>query len=483
MKDYKNSIALHINKGALVFAVLYVLAFLFFFDKKPDDVLIFACSLVFFSILVILDAFTNRALSFRESFAFKKKILWANWATIGFLCIACAFLLLFRWRMAPGIIVFLALFMIYAWKDVRALRAAIAFQSSDYANVVLNAVANSSGELRTADDIAKELKLNIDLVTCALEIFAGEGLIKKSKGEKGIQWSMPYEEGLQLRGVEEAPGHNVDAEDDSMPDIQNEEALYRDDLNPDKAPASNEKYEMIELFFQHPGEYMRFFLKLKTLSKATPGGDCIATLKKENGRYVYTLEWKNGQWISEDIKPFRANEENVRIFNAGCAELARRLRIYIETGDINQVPSKPLAFGRISFDSPEEEPTQPSNDRAIGNEKYFPHIENARAVRRYDAGTHEVVLLTDITSIGVVRYTHLMVAFPKGGKEPDFIVSAEENNTGDFGDDSHYLGGFSGFVHKNYGRSNDWADLDKFERRACGIIEQELNIRIQGRTS
>ena len=104
------------------------------------------------------------------------------------------------------------------------------------------------------------------------------------------------------------------------------------------------KYEMIETFFDDVADYMRFFLKLKEARRATDDLSCVATLRKEDDKYLYALEWNDGRWVGEYVRPFRANEENLRIFNAGCAEIARRLRIFLETGDPEKLPSSPPAL-------------------------------------------------------------------------------------------------------------------------------------------
>jgi hypothetical protein len=241
------------------------------------------------------------------------------------------------------------------------------------------------------------------------------------------------------------------------------------------------KYEMIESFFDDLADYTRFLLKLKEARRATSNFSCVATLKKEDGKYLYTLEWEDGRWVGEYVRPFRANEEYLRLFHAGCAESARRLRIYLETGDIDQVPKAPPAFGILSCESPDElAPAPPKIDNSGPADKYFPEVRDARLVKQYDGATHKVLLLTDVKCSGIIRCTHLLVAFQKGEKEPSYVVAAEASNLRSPGDDSgpHFLCCYPGSGHINHGCSNEWGNLDCFDRKARELMSKALGIRI-----
>ncbi len=249
-------------------------------------------------------------------------------------------------------------------------------------------------------------------------------------------------------------------------------------FNFQKLKRTNTKYEMIETLFDDLNDYMRFFLKLNEARKATTDFSCVAILKKEDDKYLYTIEWKDGHWLAEYVRPFRPTEKNLALFHAGCAEMARLLRMYIETGDLEQLPKKP-AFGILSCESPDElaqpphEPEQPAIDH-----KYFPLVQDARLVKRYDVGTHEIILLTDVRCAGLVRCSHVLVVFNKGEQEPSYVVAAEVNNVGSSGDGSHFLGCYPGTGHVNLGCSDDWGDLSLFEKKACELVNKELGISI-----
>lgn len=238
---------------------------------------------------------------------------------------------------------------------------------------------------------------------------------------------------------------------------------------------------MIESFFDDLSDYMRFFLRLKEARRATPDFSCVASLRKEDGKYLYILQWKDEHWVGEYVRPFRANEENLRLFHAGCAEMAKRLRIYLETGDIDQIPKTLPAFGILSCESPDELAPPPEDIvRTAPTQKYFPAVSDERLVRQFDAGGYRLVLLTDVKCSGIIQCSHLLVAFKNGESEPSYVIAAEINNLRFPGDESgsHFLCCYPGSGHENLGCSDDWGDLSMFDNEACRIIERELHIQI-----
>ena len=93
--------------------------------------------------------------------------------------------------------------------------------------------------------------------------------------------------------------------------------------------------------------------------------------------------------------------------------------------------------------------------------------------------------MTDIENAGSgITYAHLLVVFEKGRDAPIAIISSEAAATDDefmkkLGIDpadvpptegSHFLCAFVEDGHQNFGYSNDWADLDKFERAALDLV-------------
>lgn len=108
---------------------------------------------------------------------------------------------------------------------------------------------------------------------------------------------------------------------------------------------------IIESFFSDQQEYINFLVSKKQIIIASDKGTYFAELKKEEGYYLYTLtcNLKSRKFVGDYVKPFRASLENIEIFNNGCKILAERLITYIETGDINLVPSFPPAFGVLTY--------------------------------------------------------------------------------------------------------------------------------------
>ncbi|HPO16708.1 MAG TPA: hypothetical protein PLI09_24945 [Candidatus Hydrogenedentes bacterium] len=110
--------------------------------------------------------------------------------------------------------------------------------------------------------------------------------------------------------------------------------------------------------------------------------------------------------------------------------------------------------------------------------KYLPAIKDAQVVKRMEAGQYQLVLLTNVQSIGPIKYAHLLVVYPAGTTEPCFVVSSEVNNLASPEGPTHFLCTFPGEGHCNYGCSNEWANLASFEKAAKEILSRELSITI-----
>lgn len=117
---------------------------------------------------------------------------------------------------------------------------------------------------------------------------------------------------------------------------------------------------------------------------------------------------------------------------------------------------------------------------------YAPMIKSARRVREHvlDAN-HTAVLLTDIENDSPIEYTHLVAVFRHEKQDPIAFISSEAKSKPDdpilkelgldeieFTEEpgSHFLCAFVGGAHRNFGASDDWADLEKFEVRALDLI-------------
>jgi hypothetical protein len=126
---------------------------------------------------------------------------------------------------------------------------------------------------------------------------------------------------------------------------------------------------------------------------------------------------------------------------------------------------------------------------------YAPIIKSARRVREHQLGpSHTAVLLTDIQGDSRIKYAHLLVIFASGQQDPIAFISAEAK--GDTSDSlkelglddfdvaedenagTHFLCAFVAEGHQNFGASDDWADLEEFER---GALELAHRLRLTER--
>ena len=109
------------------------------------------------------------------------------------------------------------------------------------------------------------------------------------------------------------------------------------------------KYNLIDTFLLDQSDYIKFLVTLKERIIANDEGSCFASLKKEDGHFIYILTWqKDGKFLGDYIKQFTGTEENISIFNSGCKIISDRLSIYIESNKIELVPEIPPAFGILT---------------------------------------------------------------------------------------------------------------------------------------
>ena len=112
---------------------------------------------------------------------------------------------------------------------------------------------------------------------------------------------------------------------------------------------------------------------------------------------------------------------------------------------------------------------------------YAPTILLTTPYQYYDFGQHIGVLHTDVIARGKIRYRYIFELRLKETKSALLYVTSEQNAMyGVFGSEltsnrRHFLCMFRGGLHYNFGDSNDWADIEKFEARAITIIAEQLN--------
>lgn len=113
------------------------------------------------------------------------------------------------------------------------------------------------------------------------------------------------------------------------------------------------KYNLIEEFFSNHEDAIKFFVQLKELRIASIDGNSIAILQKSAGdKWTYQLDWMDGKFIGEHLKPFKPSIENIKKFNNGCKEIAKLFEVYIDTGDITIIENNPSPFGDMVYEGP-----------------------------------------------------------------------------------------------------------------------------------
>ena len=109
---------------------------------------------------------------------------------------------------------------------------------------------------------------------------------------------------------------------------------------------------------------------------------------------------------------------------------------------------------------------------------YWPVIGDATPVKRISlpSGQHTAVLLDHIESTGAVKYRYILAVFDNQRREPCLFVSSEVNRMAKrFGGGSHFLGLFTEHGHMNHVDSDDWADIEKFEKAAVEFAAGHLS--------
>ena len=111
---------------------------------------------------------------------------------------------------------------------------------------------------------------------------------------------------------------------------------------------------------------------------------------------------------------------------------------------------------------------------------YLPNLKSANPVRRYRIGNFMATLLSDCqTTDDQVEYAHALVIYQLTGEsqtaKPALVISSETNPSAR--KEGYYF--LCSFVHthRNYGASQDWGDLGKFETAALQLAGQLLQVK------
>jgi hypothetical protein len=110
---------------------------------------------------------------------------------------------------------------------------------------------------------------------------------------------------------------------------------------------------------------------------------------------------------------------------------------------------------------------------------YLPYLKYASPVRRYRLGNYMATLLSDCqTTDEQIEYAHVLVIYQVTSDaqtaKPALVISSETNPSAR--DDGYYFLCSFAHEHRNYGASQDWADLNKFESAALQLARQMLEV-------
>lgn len=111
----------------------------------------------------------------------------------------------------------------------------------------------------------------------------------------------------------------------------------------------------------------------------------------------------------------------------------------------------------------------------------FLAISSSRELARVPLGPYVGILLDDVESPGFIQYGHVLEVIDPRAGERVFAVAAERNQlagTG-LGGGSHFICGYDGGSHLNYGSSDDYADRDKFLARAVELVREHLQLPVE----
>jgi len=114
------------------------------------------------------------------------------------------------------------------------------------------------------------------------------------------------------------------------------------------------QFKLIENFVGDKSDFKNFIESDETYRVIrTVDNNCIATLEKRTNFMFYKLQWKEGKYIGEFVEKFSVTDKNIEQFNDGTKEVARRLRIFIETNNLRNVPQYPPPFGELTCNKPD----------------------------------------------------------------------------------------------------------------------------------
>lgn len=88
----------------------------------------------------------------------------------------------------------------------------------------------------------------------------------------------------------------------------------------------------------------------------------------------------------------------------------------------------------------------------------------------------KALLYTDVHTNSLIKYEYYMDVFEKHSDDKLFTVTSELNSFDDEpNNESYFLCMFKDGRHSNFDASNDYGDIEKFEKAAIHLIEKQLS--------
>jgi|GEM_PF-3801575 len=114
-------------------------------------------------------------------------------------------------------------------------------------------------------------------------------------------------------------------------------------------------------------------------------------------------------------------------------------------------------------------------EQIIRTRKYFPIILQSRLVKECDVENYHIELLTDVKNGRIIKCPHILIAYKEGETEPFYAIASEASISIA---KTFFIGAYPGRGHKSYGYSEEYGDLDVFEKIAVELMEEALNVII-----
>ena len=124
----------------------------------------------------------------------------------------------------------------------------------------------------------------------------------------------------------------------------------RMDIEPGGILIGPKYIDLVDRFFSSHDDCISFFVNAGKRVVASNDGKCLACLERtSSSKWTYTLQWEDGKYVGEYLKPFKPTYENYLKFNIGAKILADQLRYYIWVEKPERVKLVNNIFSDLTF--------------------------------------------------------------------------------------------------------------------------------------